>query len=64
MSDEFQAAVYNMANRYRGTIYIGVVSALWNRVCDNKNETLKAYFQVRVQVVCLVLTSRRYGISD
>ena len=26
-----------MANRYRGTIYVGVTSALWNRVCDHKN---------------------------
>ena len=28
-----------MANRYRGTVYVGVTRALWSRVCDHKNET-------------------------
>ena len=35
---EKHPAVYIMASRYRGTLYIGVTSALWNRICDNKNE--------------------------
>ncbi len=35
---ERQAAVYIMVNRYRGTLYVGVSSALYLRVCDHKNE--------------------------
>ena len=34
--EEKQPAVYIMANRYRGAIYIGVTSALWNRVQQHK----------------------------
>ena len=37
MNSEKQPAVYILASRYRGTLYIGVTSALWSRICDHKN---------------------------
>jgi putative endonuclease len=36
---EKQPAIYILASRYRGTLYVGVTSALWSRVCDHKNGT-------------------------
>ncbi|MDE2383597.1 MAG: GIY-YIG nuclease family protein [Alphaproteobacteria bacterium] len=43
MHDEKWPAVYITANRYRGTIYVGVTSALWNRICDHKNKTFEGF---------------------
>jgi putative endonuclease len=36
MRDEKQPAVYILAGGPRGTIYVGVTSALWNRVATHK----------------------------
>ncbi|MDP8997995.1 MAG: GIY-YIG nuclease family protein [Pseudomonadota bacterium] len=43
MREEKWPAVYITANRYRGTIYVGVTSALWNRICDHKNKVFEGF---------------------
>jgi putative endonuclease len=43
MHEEKHPAVYIMASRYRGTIYIGVTSALWNRACNHKNKIFTGF---------------------
>ena len=43
MRDEKHPAVYIMSNRKHGIPYIGVTSALWNRVADHKNGAFGGY---------------------
>ena len=43
MREEKWPAVYITANRYRGTIYIGVTSSLWNRICNHKNKVFEGF---------------------
>ncbi len=38
-----QPAVYILASRYRGTLYVGVTSSLWSRVHDHKNGTTAGF---------------------
>ena len=42
---EKHPAVYMMASRRRGTLYVGVTSALYDRVCDHKNKTFEGFTQ-------------------
>ncbi len=39
MREEKHPAVYIIANKRNGTIYIGVTSALWNRIAAHKSKT-------------------------
>ena len=50
MTHEKHPAVYILASRYRGTLYAGVTSALWQRVCDHKNDRYAGF-------------TRKYGVK-
>ncbi len=43
MREEKSPAVYIMASGYNGTLYIGVTSALWNRVATHKDGGVKGF---------------------
>jgi putative endonuclease len=43
MQDEKQPAVYIMANRYRGTIYVGVTGALYNRAVAHREGAFEGF---------------------
>ncbi|NJM30955.1 MAG: GIY-YIG nuclease family protein [Rhizobiales bacterium] len=45
MRDEKSPAVYIMASRKGGTLYIGVTSSLWNRVATHKNGSVEGFTQ-------------------
>jgi putative endonuclease len=63
MHEEKYPAVYLMANRYRGTIYTGVTSTLWNRVCAHKNETFEG-FTAKYRVNTLVWYEHHHFMPD
>jgi putative endonuclease len=50
MHDEKHPAVYIITNKRNGTLYIGVTSALWTRICDHKNGTFDGF-------------SKKYGLG-
>jgi putative endonuclease len=43
--EEFEKhpAVYILANRYRGTLYVGVTSSLYTRIANHKNEVFEGF---------------------
>jgi len=43
MREEKHPSVYITANRYRGTIYVGVTSALWNRISEHKSKSFDGF---------------------
>jgi putative endonuclease len=43
MQEEKSPAVYMLANKKDGVIYIGVTSALWNRVATHKDAGIRGF---------------------
>ncbi len=62
MALEKHPADYIMASRYRGTLYVGVTSALWSRVCDHKNGTTPG-FTSKYEVKLLVWYEHRQSME-
>jgi putative endonuclease len=63
MRDEKQPAVYITANRYRGTTYIGVTSALWNRIAEHKSKSFDG-FTAEHDVHLLVWYEHHHTMED
>ena len=43
MQNEKQPAVYILASRYRGTLYVGVTTELYHRIHHHKNEVFQGF---------------------
>ena len=56
-------SVYIMASRYRGTLYVGVTSGLYDRVCAHKNGT-KPGFTSEYKVHTLVWYEHRQTMES
>jgi putative endonuclease len=63
MRDEKQPTVYILANGPRGTIYIGVTSALWNRVATHKQGEV-AGFTAKYGLNSLVLNEHHISMES
>jgi putative endonuclease len=56
-------AVYIMASKRHGTLYVGVTSSLYNRVCNHKNKTFKG-FTAKYDVDMLVWYEHHLTMTD
>jgi putative endonuclease len=63
MSDEKRPAVYILSSRKYGPLYIGVTSALWNRVATHKVGTVKG-FSKRYNIHRLVWYEHHHTLED
>jgi putative endonuclease len=61
--EEKAPAVYIMASRYRGTLYVGVTGALWHRVNDHKNGRYDG-FTAEHDVKLLVWYEHHHSMED
>jgi putative endonuclease len=61
--DDKQPAVYIIANKRNGTIYIGVTSALWERVATHKEKSIPG-FTSKYEVSKLVWYEHHHFIED
>jgi putative endonuclease len=63
MNDDIQPAVYIIANKRNGTIYIGVTSALWDRIATHKSKSL-AGFSSKYGIALLVWYEHHHFMED
>lgn len=63
MEEEKSPAVYIMASKKGGVLYIGVTSALWNRVATHKDSTVKG-FTPKYNVHNLVCYEHYHSMED
>jgi putative endonuclease len=63
MREEKQPAVYIVSNRKHGLPYIGVTSALWNRIHDHKNGTFEG-FTSKYKLSNLVWYEHHHSMED
>lgn len=61
--NEKHPAVYILANRRRGTLYVGVTSMLYNRIADHKNKTFEG-FTKQYDVNMLVWYEHHHTMED
>ena len=55
-------AVYILANKPKGVIYVGVTSALWNRVATHKNGKVPG-FTLKYNIKCLVWYEHHHSME-
>ena len=60
---EKHPAVYILASRYRGTLYAGVTSSLWQRVWDHRNGRFDG-FTAKYAVKTLVWYEHHHSMED
>ncbi len=62
MYDEKSPAVYILANKRNGTLYIGVTSALWNRIAVHKDGSVPGFTQ-KYNVITLVWYEHHHSMD-
>ena len=63
MRDEKSPAVYILASQRKGTLYIGVTSALWNRVVSHKDGSIPGFTR-KYGVKTLVWYEHHHSMED